>query len=69
MAENIKTDVDKLFLVLKMENKFPIYFAKIEIVFNFEFKKSLSTSIFIFFTISQIKKKNFLYFKQKHVEI
>ena len=62
MVENIKTDVDKVFLVLKMNKKFPIYFAKIEIVFNFKFKNSPSTSVFIFSTIFQILKIFFYIF-------
>ena len=31
MKEKIKTDVDRLLLVLTMKKKFPIYFAKIEL--------------------------------------
>ena len=30
MVEKIKTDVDKLLMILAMKIKFPIYFAKIE---------------------------------------
>ena len=52
MAEKIKTDVDSLLLMLIMKTNFPIYFAKIELFFNFKTKISLSTSVFIFSIIS-----------------
>ena len=58
IVEKIKTDVDKLLLVLTMKIFFSIYFAKIELFLNFETKRSLSTSVFIFSTISQILKRN-----------
>ena len=36
-----------------------MYFDKIELFFNFEIKSSLSTSIFMFPTISKILKRKF----------
>ena len=62
LAENIKTDVDRLLLFLTIKQNFPIYFAKIELFFNFETKSSLPTSVFIFSTISQIFKRKFYEF-------
>ena len=53
MVEKI-TDVDRLLFVMMIKNEFPIYFAKIELFFNFEIKSSLSTSVFIFSNISKI---------------
>ena len=38
MVEKIKTDVDKLILVLIMKKNVPKYFAKIELSFIFESK-------------------------------
>ena len=58
MVKKIKTDVDKL-MILTMKHEFSIYFAKIELFFSFETKSSLSTSVFISSTISQISKKKF----------
>ena len=55
-------NVDKLLLVLTMNTIFAIYIAKIELFFNFETKSSLSTSIFIFTTISQILERKFYLF-------
>ena len=69
MAEKIKTDVDRLLLVLIMKTNSPIYFANIELSFNFETKRSVSTSAFIFSTVSQIFKREFyVLFRDKHVE-
>ena len=48
-------DVVRLLLVLTIK-KFPIDIAKIKLFFNFGTKSSLSTSVFIFSTIFQIKK-------------
>ena len=59
MAEKIKTDIDRLLLVLLMKTNFPIYFAKIELLFNFETKSSLSTFVFIFSAISEILETTF----------
>ena len=59
MVEKIETDVYRLLLVLKMNKNFPIYFAKIEISFNFEIKSSLSTSVLVFSTLTQILKRKF----------
>ena len=59
MVEKIKTDVDKLFFFFTVKKNFPIYFAKIELLFNFETKSSLSTSVFIFSAISQILNRKF----------
>ena len=52
-------DADRILLVLKMEKKFPIYFAKIELFLNCETKSSLSTSVFIFSNISKIWETKF----------
>ena len=41
------------------KKKCPIYFSKIEHFFNFETISSLSTSVFIFYTISQILNRTF----------
>ena len=69
MVEKIKTDVDKLLLVLTMNTIFPIYIAKIELFLNFVTKSSLFTSVFIFNTIYQILKwKFYVYFEHKNVE-
>ena len=59
MMEKIKTEVDRLLLVLTIKRIFPIYFAKIDLFFNFESKSSLSTSVFILSTIFQILKGTF----------
>ena len=45
MVKKIKTDVDRLLLVLIMNKRFPIYFDKTELFFNIETKNSLSTSL------------------------
>ena len=54
MLEKIETDVDRLLLVLTMNKNVPIYFAKIELSFNFEIKSSLFTSVFVFSAVSKI---------------
>ena len=58
MVEKIKTDVDRLLLVSTIKTYFPIYFAKTEL-FNFETRSTLSTSLFILSTISQILNRTF----------
>ena len=69
MVEKIKTYVGRLLLVLTTKINFPIYFAKIELSFNFETKSSLPKFSFIFFTISQIfEGKFYVFFRYKHVE-
>ena len=68
MAEQIKTDVDTLLLVLIMKTNFPIYFAKIELFFNFETKRGLSASVSSL-TFPKFWKRNFMHFGHKHVEI
>ena len=65
MLLKIKSDVDRLLLVLTVKEHFPMYFAKIEHFLYFETKSSLSTYEFIFSTISLLKQK-FMYFGQKH---
>ena len=55
----MKTDVERLLFVLTVKKKFSIYFAKIELLFHFETKSSLSTSVFIFSTISKIFKSQY----------
>ena len=59
MPEKIKTDVNKLLLVLIMKTNFPIYFSKIELFFNFETKSRISTSVSIFSNISEILETKF----------
>ena len=67
MVEKIETDVDKLLLVLPVKKNVPISsilekyicFAKIELLFYFETKSSLFSSVFMFSTISQILKRKF----------
>ena len=59
MLEKIKTDVDGLLSVLIMKTKISVYFAKIKLFFIFETRNGLSTSVFIFSTISQILKTKF----------
>ena len=59
MSEKIKVDVDRLLLVLIIKTTFPIYFAKIELFFNFETQSSLSTFVLIFFNISEILETKF----------
>ena len=62
MVEKIKMDVDKLLLLSTMNTILPIYIAKIGLFFNSETKISLSTSVFIFTTISKILKRTFYIF-------
>ena len=62
MVEKIKTNVGRLLLVLIMKTNFPIYFAKIELFFNFETKCTLSTSVFIFPNTSKILETTFYVF-------
>ena len=57
ILEKIKTDVKRLILVLIMKKNVFIYFAKIELFLNFATKNSLSSSVFILSTISQILKR------------
>ena len=52
-------DADRLLWVLTPKNFYSIYFAKIELFFNFEIKCSLSRIVFICFTIFQILKRKF----------
>ena len=58
MVKKIEMDVDILF-GSKLKKKISTYIAKIELFFNFETKSCLSTSVFIFTTISQILKRKF----------
>ena len=60
MIKKMKTDVDRLLLVLIMKTNLLVYFAKNELHFNFKTKSSLSRSTFIFSDnseISETKKK------------
>ena len=67
MVKNMKTDVDRLLLFLTIKKNLPIYFAKIQLFFNF--KSSLYMSVFIFSSISQIfKRKFYVLFRHKHVK-
>ena len=59
MVKKIKTDVDRLLLILIIKIKFTIYFAEIELFFNFETKSSLSTFVSIFSNISKICETKF----------
>ena len=59
MVEMIKTDVDGLLLVLIMKQIFRYIFLKFNLFFIFEAKSSLSISVLIFSTISQILKSKF----------
>ena len=59
MAEKIKTDLDRLLLVLIRKTNFSIYFAKIKPFFKFETKSILSTTFFIFSNISAILETQF----------
>ena len=59
MVEKTKTDVDRLLMVLTMEINFLICFGKIELIFNFETKNSLTTPVLVFSAISQILKTIF----------
>ena len=56
--------IEKLLLnfFMTVTKKIPIYFAKIELFYKFETKTNLSTSVFIFSTISQILKIIFYVF-------
>ena len=54
MVEKIKTELNRLLLVLITGTIFSIYFAKIELFGIFETKRSLSSSVFTFSAISQI---------------
>ena len=56
MIEMVKTDVDGLLLVLIIKKLFRYILLKLNLFFIFETKSSLSTSVFIFFAISQILK-------------
>ena len=58
MAEEITTDVDILLLVLQMKKNFRYILIKLNVL-NFETKSSLSTTVFMFSTISQILKCKF----------
>ena len=58
MIEKIKTDVNRLLLVLTMEKNCPICFSKNEPFLNFE-TKYIFASVFIFFEISEILRTKF----------
>ena len=53
MAGEIKTDVNRLVLILIMNTNLPLYYAKIELFFNFETRSNSSTTAFIVSTIFQ----------------
>ena len=59
MAEKIRIEVDRILWVLIVKTNFPIYFAKIELFFNFETKSSLSKSVFIISNIPEILEPKF----------
>ena len=61
MVEKIKSDVDRLLVVSKLK-KSSILAKHIGIFFIVATKSSLSTSLFIFSTISQILKTKFYVF-------
>ena len=60
--------VCRLFLIWKMKKSSILVKYIRNIFLTMKTKSSLSTSVFIFSTFSQIKKKNFMYFGHKHVE-
>ena len=68
MVEKIKTEVDRVLLVLNMKKNFPIYFTKIELFLNFETESSLSIPVLPYIPFFKFWKENFIYFKHKHVE-
>ena len=57
MVEKIKADVSRLFLVTTIKKKISDIFCENWTSFNFDTKISISTSVFIFSTISQILKR------------
>ena len=67
MFEKIKTNVDRLLLVLKFK-KSSILAKYMRFSFIAKTKSSLSTSVFIFFTFLKLWKQRFMYFGHKHVE-
>ena len=62
MIVNIKTDVDRLLLVSKLKNNSILAIYTGKFVFIVKTKSSLSTSVPIFSTISQIWKTKFYVF-------
>ena len=58
MAEKIKTDVDRLLLVLKMQKSSVSEKFIGKFVFTVQTKRSLSTSVFIYPVIFQILTTN-----------
>ena len=68
MVEKLKTNVDRLLLVLIMEQKFPKYFVKLDF---FSFLKPNVVYLRPFLNSLQFPKfweQNFMYFGHKHVE-
>ena len=67
----IKTDIDKVLLVLPIKNFFSIYFAKLLLVLIMEKeipKYFVKSNFFIIFETKCTIKQNFMYFGHKHVE-
>ena len=68
MVEKMKTDVDRLLLILIMGKKFPKYFVKLNF---FLFLKPNLVYLHSFLAspqFSKFLKQNFMYFRHKHVE-
>ena len=68
MAEKMKTDADRLLLVLIMKKNYLIYFVKLNFFLIFETKSILSTSVFSYLSFPKFRKQNFMYFGHEHVE-
>ena len=69
MVEKMKTDADKLLLVLKMEKFFKKYFVKLNC---FSFSKPNVVYLRLFSSslpFLKVLKQNFTYFVHKHVEM
>ena len=67
MAEEIKTDVDRLLLVLIMKINLLIYF--VELTFFFHFRKPKIVYLRQFLSslpFPKFWKQNFMYFEHKH---
>ena len=64
----MKTDIDRLLLVLIMKKKILTYFAKIEL-FSIFIPKVVHICPFLsFLTFLKFGKQNFMHFGRKHVE-
>ena len=69
MLDKIKTDVDRLLLILIMKKKFVDIFCEIELFFSFSISKVVYLRPFLFYLpFPKFWKQNFMYFAHKHVE-